>query len=101
MNGNIECKQRINEVHPSIKFDFKFSSKEINFLDSVVYKTPTGKLETKLYTKDTDRQPYLRRRSEHLESLKRNIPFSQTLRLRRICTPDKEFQLKCNELRKC
>ena len=40
------------------------------------------------------------RRSEHPESFKHHIPFAQTLRLRRICTPDKEFQLNLNELRK-
>ena len=37
----IEFNQRINEVYPSIIFDFKFSNKEINFLDSVVCKTST------------------------------------------------------------
>ena len=35
----MKFKQQINEVHPSIKFDFNFSNKEINFLDPVVYKT--------------------------------------------------------------
>ena len=104
MEGNInqllEFKQRINEVHSSIKFDIKFSNKEINLLDNVVYKIPTGKLESKLYTKDTDRQDYLHRKSEHPESLNRNIPLAEALHLRRICTADKEYQLNCNELRK-
>ena len=35
---------------------------EINFLDTVAYKIPTGKLETKLYTKDTNRQSHLHRK---------------------------------------
>ena len=35
----MKLKQQINEVHPSIKFDFNFSNKEITFLDTVVYKT--------------------------------------------------------------
>ena len=55
----LEFKQRISEVYPSIRFDFKFLNKDINFLDIVVYKTPTRKLETKFYTKHNDRQPYL------------------------------------------
>ena len=96
----LEFKQRINEVHPSIKFDLEFLNKETNFLDTVVYKTPICKPETKLCMKDTDRQAYLHRKSEHPESLKRQIPFPQSLHLRRICTADKEFQLNCNELRK-
>ena len=78
---DLECKQRINEVYPSIKFDFKFSNKEINFLNTARYKTPTGKLEIKLYRKDTDRQASLHNKSEHPESFKRNIPFAQNLLL--------------------
>ena len=35
-----------------------------------------------------------------LEPLKRNIPFAQTLRLRRVCTADKKLHLNCNEFRK-
>ena len=87
----MKFKQQINEVHPSIKFDFNFSNKEINFLDTVVYKTQSGKLETKLYRKESDRQAYLHCKSEHPESLKRSIPFSQALRLRRICSTNNEF----------
>ena len=93
MDGNnnqlLKFKQRINEVHPFFKFVFKFSNKEISFLDTIVYKKPTNKFETKLYTNGTDRQAYLHRKSEHPESLKRNIQFAQTLRLRRICKADK------------
>ena len=37
-------------------------------------------METKLYKKNLDRQAYLHRKSEHPESLKRSIPFSQNLR---------------------
>ena len=95
----MKFKQQINEVHPSIKFDFNFSNKEINFLDTVVYKTQSGKLETKLYRKESDRQAYLHRKSEHPESLKRSIPFSQALRLRRICSTNNEFQDSCDKLR--
>ena len=92
-------KQQINEVHPSIKFDFDFSNKEINFLDTVLYKTQSGKLETKLYRKESDQQAYLHRKSEHPESLKRSILFSQGLRLRRICSTNNEFQDGCDKLR--
>ena len=65
----LEFKQQINEVHPSIKFDFKFLNKEINFLDTVVYKTLIAKLETKLYSNNTNQQAYLHCKSEHSESL--------------------------------
>ena len=55
----MEFKQQINEIHPSIKFNFNFFTKEINFVDTVFYKIQLGKLETKLYRKESDRQAYL------------------------------------------
>ena len=50
-----------------------------------------NQLLTKLYRKPTDRQNYLHRTSHHPEKLKTNIPFSQALRLRRICSRGAEF----------
>ena len=58
-----------NKVHPSMKFDFNFSNEQINFLDTVVYKTESGKLETKLNINESDRQVYLHRNSKQLEFL--------------------------------
>ena len=58
----MKFKQQFNKVHPSIKFNFNFSNKEINFLDTVVYKTQSGKLETKLYRKESDQHAYLYRK---------------------------------------
>ena len=91
--------KQINEIHPSIKLDFNFSNKEINFLGTVVYKTQSGKLETKTYRKESDRKAYLHRKSEHPKFLKRSIPFSQALRLRGICSTNNEFQDSCDKLR--
>ena len=68
-------------------------------MDPVVYKTPTRKLETKLYTMKTDRQAYLHRKSEHPESLKRNSPFAQALHLRRTCIRKRILiKLQCKRL---
>ena len=78
---------------------FLIKNKEINFLDTVVHKTQSGKLETKLYSKESDRQAYLHRKLEHPESLKRSIPFSQAVRFRRICSTNIEFQDSCDKLR--
>ena len=67
----------INDVKQiSLNNEFRKFIKEINFSDAVAYKTPTGKLETKSYKKDTNRHAYLHRKSEHPESFKRNIPFA-------------------------
>ena len=83
--------QEINQVHRTIKFDYTYSKKEINFLDLIIYKDGKGKLQTKVYTKPTDRQSYLYRTSAHPEHLKKNIPYGQALRLKKICSEDHEF----------
>ena len=60
----MKFKQQINKILLSIKFVFNFS------IDTVVYKTQSGKLETKLYRKEPDPQAYINRKSEHTEFLK-------------------------------
>ena len=48
-------------------------------------------LQTTIYRKQTDRQNYLDARSEHPKSLKDSIPYSQALRIKRICSSQQEF----------
>ena len=90
--------EEINEVHPTIKFDSKFSKDEINFLDLTIYKDSNGKLATKVYTKPTDRQSYLYRTSTHPEHLKKSIPYGQALCLKKICSQEGEFNNACKQL---
>ena len=59
----------VNTIHPSIKFDDKYSRDKIEFLDTIVKQT-NGKLSTTLYTKPTDRRAYLHARSYHPSSTK-------------------------------
>ena len=58
----------------------------LKFLDTFVYKTPAGKLETKPDKNETDREAYLHRRSGHPNSFRCNIVLAQTLCLQRIST---------------
>ena len=62
----------------------EMSKTEINFLDTKVFKV-NNKLRTKLYVKPTDRQSYLQRKSEHPNSTKKSIAYSQALRFNKIC----------------
>ena len=39
----------INNFHPTIKFDYTYSYKSVNFLDTTVYINPNNKLESDLY----------------------------------------------------
>ena len=82
---------QLNTLHPTIKFNAKYSLTSIEFLDTHIYKSTDGKLRTTLYTKPTDRQSYLHSKSYHPSSCKRSIVYSQALRVRRICTEDSEY----------
>ena len=95
----MKIKQQINEAHTPMKFDFNFSNKEINFFDTVVCKTHSSKLATKLYREEFNQQVYLHSKPEHPESLKQSTPFTQALSLHRICSTHNEFQDSCNKLR--
>ena len=75
----------INQVHPSIKFDFQISESNISYLDTIVY-IEGNRLMTKMYTKPTDKHTYLHKSSYHPYSLKKSIIYSQALRVKRICT---------------
>lgn len=81
----------LNEKHKTIKFDFEISTKEIPFLDTMVYKDINNKLQTTLYRKPTDQQAYLHSKSEHPRSLKNSIAYSQTLRVKTVCSTDNEY----------
>ena len=44
----------LNNLHPTIKPDITYSTKEINFLDTTIYFNSHHKLESTLYVKPTD-----------------------------------------------
>lgn len=90
--------KELNRCHPTIKFDFEICETEVNFLDTTVYKDTNDKLRTKLYKKPTDRQNYLHLKSEHSPSLKKSIPYSQALRIPRICHDEHDLLENCNKL---
>ena len=82
---------QLNTLHTTIKFDIKYSLTSIEFLDTRIYKSTDGKLQTTLYTKPTDRKSYLHSKSYHPSTCKRSIAYSHVLRIRRICTENSEY----------
>ena len=88
----------LNQKHPSIKFDYKFDCKQIEFLDTLVYIDQQNKLQTTLFRKSSDRQNFLNAKSEHPYSLKKSIPYSQALRIRRICSTFQEYHSHSRKL---
>ena len=88
----------INEVHQSIKFDHELSKESVNFLDCKV-SLSGKKVSTAVFTKPTDRKSYLHARSYHPSSTKEAIAYGQALRLKRICTNEKDFWEAADRLR--
>ena len=83
----------LNSRHNTIKFTAETSISHVNFLDvAVTIISKMHKLTTSLYTKPTDSHNYLLYSSEHPRHLLRGIPYSQFLRVRRICTDIIDFR---------
>jgi hypothetical protein len=88
----------LNNCHPTIKFTYEYGTKDISFLDTKV-SIAEGKLVTNLYTKPTDSHNYLLFTSSHPTHIKKAIPYSQFLRVRRICTNIEDFVKNCENLK--
>ncbi len=83
--------EHLNSVHPTIKFTAEWSETEINFLDTTVKVSKDRQLYTTLYTKPTDTHTYLHYQSAHPVHQKKSGPYSQLIRVRRICTYFEDF----------
>ena len=86
-------------MYPTIKFTADWSKASINFLD-VTVSIAEGVIETDLYVKPTDSHQYLLSSSCHPFYCKKGIPYSQALRLNRICSNNEFFDKRCNDLEK-
>ena len=80
----------LNNIHDTIKFTYETSEETINFLDVQVSKNGEGGLNTDLYTKPTDAHAYLQYESCHPPHIKKSLPYSQAIRLCRICNKQDE-----------
>ena len=83
MDSLLEFINHLNTVHSTIMLFSDIFPSEISFLDLTIYITEC-ELYTRLHIKTTDRHMNLNYFSEHPMSLKRSIPHSQFLRLKRI-----------------
>ena len=91
----------LNQCIPSIKFETDISDTQVHFLDVTVTLTnATGEISTSLYTKPTDAHNYLSFKSCHPRNCKSSIPYSQFLRLRRICSDINDFTFHAREMTK-
>ena len=58
----------------------------------------SNRLSTSVHYKPTDSQNYLLHSSSHPAHVKNSIPYSQFLRLRRLCSDDTDFSEKAEEM---
>lgn len=85
----------LNDHDPSITLKHTIDQSSVDFLDTTVYKGPsflsTGKLEVKVFFKDTDTHALLFKTSFHPRHTFRGLIKSQLLRFFRICTQNRDF----------
>ena len=86
----------IQKMKSKIKFTINKSNEEVSFLDVLVTKKGET-LVTSVYSKPTDSHQYLSQQSNHPNHMIRNIPKSQFLRLRRICSDTADFMNQCKK----
>ena len=95
-----ELEQFIDYVcnfHPALQFTFTISELELAFLDIKLAIT-NNRIQTSIRYKETDTHNYLHYTSLHPRHCKQAIPYSQFLRLRRICSNNADFSEKAEEM---
>ena len=90
--------KEINTLHGSIKFDCKYSLKNISFLNTTVFKNNQRSLSTKLFAKLTDRPGYIHNKSYHPKSQLKNITYGQALGVKHIRTEKDDLKEALNQL---
>ncbi|OXA40090.1 hypothetical protein Fcan01_25139 [Folsomia candida] len=80
----------MSQIHPAIKFDTTVSTNSVPFLD-VEVSFPVNHFRTTIYYKPTDSHSYLPYDSCHPKHMLDSIPYSQFLRLKRICSDHDDF----------
>ncbi|XP_071145079.1 uncharacterized protein [Mytilus edulis] len=90
--------QHANDAHPSIKFTYEISDSKITFLDTTT-QVRDGNIFTDLYCKPTDKHQYLSPSSCHPKHCTKSIPYSQAIRIKRICSTNDVAKKRLQELR--
>ena len=80
-----------NNYNSNIKFTSEYSSSNVVFLDTWM-KIHGGRIITELYSKPTATHTYLHNSSDQPPHILRSNPFSQFIRIRRICTLLKDYR---------
>lgn len=88
----------LNDLNVNISFTHSFNSKEIPFLDILIYKKD-NKLETDIYKKPTDSDQILSFYSHHPRHSIRNIPYVLTRRIFSITSENERIKENLKNLK--
>ena len=93
-----------NKLHPTIKFTGECSPNEIHFLDATIYKGTNFQnkhtLDTKTYTKPTNKQTYVHSSSFHPKGTGKSIALGEAYRFLRTNTDKSNFKQQILKLQK-
>ena len=93
-----EFLEHANSIHPSIKFTHEVSKTKMSFLDTTTT-VKEGNMTTDLYSKPTDKHQYLSPSSCHPKHCFKTVPFSQAIRVKRICSTVETTKQRLGDLR--
>ena len=88
----------LNEFHPDLKFTYETSQNSANFLDINV-SLKDGAIFTDLHIRPTDGHQFLHYKSSHPNHIKNSIPYSQALRISRLCSSQEDFSAHISNLK--
>jgi len=80
-----------SSFHPNLEYTRSVSTDKVPFLD-ICMKPQDNRIATSIHYKATDSHSYLNFISSHPYSCKSSIPYSQFLRLRKICSDDADIE---------
>ena len=87
----------VSNFHPALQFTSTITETGLPFLD-INLRISEDRIQTSIFYKETDTHNYLHFSSFHPDHCKHAIPYSQFLRLRRLCSDDDDFLVKSREM---
>ena len=84
--------------HPAVELVSEISETSLDSLDVILSVSDDGSISTSVFYKPTDSHSYVDYTSNHPRSCLDSIPYSQFLRLRRICSSDDDYKNQCDIL---
>ena len=87
----------VSNFHPALKFKVEITEISIPFLD-ITLSINGNQISTSVHYRETDAHRYLLYSSSHPVKCKNSVPFSQLLRLKRLCSNKPDFADKAKEI---